>query len=256
MAKFYFDEISEDHLVIIGEKTGISINTVSGRLALIEKDDFGTGPWVLNEYELDDLRSFHVQEPEADEFTFIGRPGVGSSIGVAARNSWEKRKAKNATGLSLNLRRTDRPSYFINIPDPQKRASAAEALRQLLVEGKLRDSYHQFDRVLAFELRRPSEEERSLSELKIKQKIILNEAFAASWKPSGKDVLYVIAGSAALSLILWFIFDAVISVNLVRTVRFFSEITPIFFFVALPMAYAGVTLLKVRSYQRKSKTSL
>ena len=250
MAPIYFDEISNDDILIFTPNAGISINLSKDRFLVFTK---ATSKWKMSSYSLEDFRSFEVHTPGADEFVTFGRQGIGAALGVAARNASEKKKARSATGININLRRTDRPSLFLNITDERKRASATEALRQLCEEGRLREPYSTGEKNIATAWRRPTEEEVNEARLEEAERKRKQQAWETSLWPSRSDAATVLGLSAAVAVLAWFAYRQLVFANVERYVDFFAEDIVIFFVVALPFIYLFHSWIKVKRMLRQPR---
>lgn len=247
MPPIYFDEISNDDVLIFTDDVGVSIDIGKNRFLVFKKV---ASRWKMANYSLEDFRSFEVHAPGADEIVAVGKQGIGTAIGVAARNAAEKKRARNATGIQINLRRTDRPSLFLKITDDRKRASAAEALRQFCEEGRLREPFSTGEMNVADTWRRPSEEEVNQSRREAVYKARRQEAWATSLKPTYFDIWVTLAVSAFAACLMWLVYRQMVYSNVGRHVDFFAEDIVIYFFVSLPIAYILISWLKVRQKMR------
>ncbi|WP_417794784.1 hypothetical protein [Terasakiella pusilla] len=162
----YLDEFETDDLVFFAGNTGVSINIDQKRLVLF----WAIGrEWSTETLALDILRGATEKVVSPSEFFSLGVSPIGETIGIAIRNSMEKSKAKNATGVELKLRSTDVPTFFLNVSEDTTRASVMEAFRQVLEEGGVVKPYRNISQAIRYEFKRPTVEELKRDAEKLKR---------------------------------------------------------------------------------------
>ena len=159
----YLDEFDQDDLVYFSDRDGIAVNLEEKRMILFQKSVHGFSSVKM---PIDDLVSAQVSvvTPGRHIAGHSGRVGVsgaaealGGGLGAARLNSKAKADARKATGIELRIRSIDNPKRFLQIADERERNSVAEALRQILEEGRMPEPYRLIPGIVRVKHRRPTE---------------------------------------------------------------------------------------------------
>jgi len=156
----YLEDFENDDLVFFRNDFGFAINIKNQSFLLFQQIN---GDWYDDKLPLSDLRKATETALEAGEYytenQFGGARGIGQPAGVALRNSIEKSKAKNSTGITLHFKSIERPTFFLNITDENERLRLMEALRQALSDGKMQTPYRVISSEIEDIFHRPTEED-------------------------------------------------------------------------------------------------
>jgi len=137
-------ELQKSDLAVVGDTSGFSVNLENSRLNLFTKSTAKRGDltWKTHHLELPALRQVNNVETQPMTFDTFGRQGVGSIIGQHFREKYERKIARQQTGLSLDLSSMDFPSFFVSVPVQRDREVILEGLRQIIDHGTLERRFH------------------------------------------------------------------------------------------------------------------
>ncbi|MHC9237256.1 hypothetical protein ACX9MO_16645 [Pseudooceanicola sp. 502str34] len=153
-------DISTFPVAFLHFNSGIAIDPESNTLILLTRAS-SSSTWQQAIHQVDDIRSIKRASFAPDEFFDSSRSGgglagaahdLGSSIGLAIRNSMERKKAAARSGLELMLRSLETPKFFVNIPDENQLLRAYEAVSQVIDGRGLNGTYNTVSAAVAADI--------------------------------------------------------------------------------------------------------